>query len=113
MAVIYRQEIMQDILLFTSAPKARFYDLLFQNLDLSELPEFNSPKGRPGYSNHAKLCAFIVMKCECFAYITDLLDYLQNNLVIAYYRGFDITDPLPSYWTMDRFINQLDHEPRF
>lgn len=101
---------MQDISVFTSAPKASFYDKLFQNLDLSELPEFNSPNGRPGYSNHAKLCAFIVMKCECFTYITDLLDYLQNNLIIAYYCGFDITDPLPSYWTMDRFINQLDHE---
>lgn len=50
------------------------------------------------------------MKCECFTYITDLLDYLQNNLIIAYYCGFDITSPLPSYWTMDRFINQLDHE---
>lgn len=101
---------MQDISVFTSAPKAIFYDKLFQNLDLSELPEFKSPKGRPGYSNHAKLCAFIVMKCECFTYITDLLDYLQNNLIIAYYCGFDITSPLPSYWTMDRFINQLDHE---
>ena len=101
---------MQDISVFTSAPKAIFYDKLFQNLDLSELPEFNSLNGRPGYSNHAKLCAFIVMKCECFTYITDLLDYLQNNLIIAYYCGFDITDPLPSYWTMDRFINQLDHE---
>lgn len=101
---------MQDISVFTSAPKASFYDKLFQNLDLSELPEFNSPNGRPGYSNHAKLCAFIVMKCECFTYITDLLDYLQNNLIIAYYCGFDITSPLPSYWTMDRFINQLDHD---
>lgn len=101
---------MQDISVFTSAPKAIFYDKLFQNLDLSELPEFNSPNGRPGYSNHAKLCAFIVMKCECFSYITDLLDYLQNNLIIAYYCGFDITAPQPFYWTMDRFINQLDHE---
>lgn len=97
---------MQNIELFTSAPKAHFYNQLFLNLDLSELPEYNSPTGR----NHVKLCAFIVMKYECFSYITDLLDYLQNNLIIVHYSGFDITKPLPSYWTLDRFLSQIDHE---
>ena len=61
--------------------------------------------GRKGFSQRAKLRAFIVMKCECFSCITDLLDYLQNNLIIAHYCGFDILKPLPSYWTLDRFIN--------
>lgn len=102
--------IMQNIEIFTSAPKAQFYDQLFLNLDLSEMPEYDSKTGRRGYSNHAKLCAFIVMKCECFSYITDLLDFLQNNLIIAHYCGFDITRPLPSYWTLDRFLNQIDHD---
>ena len=55
------------------------------------------------------LCAFIVMKCEGFVYITDLLDYLENNLLIAYYCGLDITKPLPSYWTLERFIKNLDN----
>lgn len=50
------------------------------------------------------------MKCECFTCITDFWDYLQNKLIIAYYCGFDITSPLPSYLTMDWFINQIDHE---
>ena len=109
MAVIYRQEIMQDILLFTSAPKARFYDLLFQNLDLSEFPESTAVTGRPGFSKRTLLRAFFVMKCECFEYITDLKDYLENNLIIAYYCGFNIMKPLPSYWTFDRFIRELDH----
>ena len=49
------------------------------------------------------------MKCEGFVYITDLLDYLENNLLIAYYCGFDITKPLPSYWTLERFIKNLDN----
>lgn len=49
------------------------------------------------------------MKCECFSYITDLVDYLQNNLLIAYYCGFDIRKPLPSYWTFDRFITNTDN----
>ena len=58
----------------------------------------------------ALLCAFIVMKCEGFSQITDLLDYLTNNLVIAWYCGFDITKPLPSYWTFDRFIRNIDNQ---
>lgn len=110
MAVIYRQEILQDITLFTSQPKAKFYSELFLHLDLSEFPEFNANTGRKGFSNQAKLRAAIVMKCECFSCVTDLLDYLQNNLLIAHYCGFNIMKPLPSYWTLDRFINSLDNE---
>ena len=33
------------------------------------------------------VCAFIVMKCEGFAQITDLMDYLDNNRLIAHYVG--------------------------
>ena len=40
----------------------------------------------------------------------DLLDYLNNNLLIAHYCGFNIMQPLPSYWTFDRFIRELDNE---
>ena len=110
MAVIYRQELINDISLFTSAPKAAFYDKLFLNLDLSDFPGSISKTGRPGYPKCSLLCAFIVMKCECFSCITDLIDYLNNNLLIAHYCGFDIMKPLPSYWTFDRFIRELDHE---
>lgn len=109
-AVIYRQEIIQDITLFTSEPKARFYSELFSHLDLSDFPDNIAKTGRKGFSNHAKLRAAIVMKCECFSCITDLLDYLQNNLLIAHYCGFNIVKPLPSYWTLDRFINSLDND---
>lgn len=105
---IYRQQIIQDIRLFTSQPVAKFYDSLFLNLDLSFVREY--PKtGRKGFSSHAMICAFIVMKCEGFPMITDLVDYLNNNLLIAHYCGFDISLPLPSYWTFDRFLKDLDH----
>ena len=57
----------------------------------------------------ALLCAFIVMKCEGFSQIIDLHDYLSNNLIIAHYCGFNILKPLPSYWTFDRFIRNLDN----
>ena len=110
MAVIYRQEILQDITFFTSAPKAQFYDKLFFNLDLSEFPESTAKTGRNGFSKRALLCAFIVMKCECFSCITDLVDYLNNNLIIAHYCGFNIMKPLPSYWTFDRFIRELNND---
>lgn len=105
---IYRQQIIQDIRLFTSQPVAKFYDSLFLNLDLSFVQEY--PKtGRKGFSNHAMICAFIVMKCEGFPMITDLVDYLNNNFLIAHYCGFDISLPLPSYWTFDRFLKDFDH----
>ena len=71
--VIYRQEILKDIRLFTSQPVAKFYDSLFLNLDLSFVPEFPIT-GRKGFSNHAMICSFIVMKCEGFSMITDLVD---------------------------------------
>lgn len=106
---IYRQEILKDIRLFTSQPAAKFYDSLFLNLDLSFIPEF--PKnGRKGFSNHAMICSFIVMKCEGFSMITDLVDYLNNNLLIAHYCGFDISAPLPSYWTFDRFLKRMGND---
>lgn len=99
---------MKDIRLFTSQPVAKFYDSLFLNLDLSSVPEFPET-GRKGFSHHAMICSFIVMKCEGFSMVTELVDYLNNNLLIAHYCGFDITSPLPSYWTFDRFLKTFDH----
>ncbi len=110
MATIYRQEIMQDVRLFTSAPKAKFYSELFLHLNTSAMESTVAVTGCPGYPKAALLCAYIVMKCEAFSQITDLLDYLTNNLLIAHYCGFDITRPLPSYWTLRRFLQQLDND---
>ena len=77
--------------------------MLFDNIDLTVLPEYIAATGRKGYSDHAKIRAFVVMKCECFSCVTDLLDYLQNNLLIAHYS-------LPSYWTLERFIKKHKNE---
>lgn len=103
-----RQEILEDIRFFTSQPVSRFYDHLFMNLDLSFIPEY--PKtGRKGFSAHSMIRAFIVMKTEGFPMITELVDYLTNNLLIAHYCGFDIVQSLPSYWTFERFLKNIDH----
>lgn len=107
--IIQRQEILEDIRFFTSQPVSRFYDQLFMNLDLSFIPEY--PKtGRKGFPTHAMICAFIVMKTEGFPMITELVDYLSNNLLIAHYCGFNITKELPYYWTFDCFIKNIKHE---
>lgn len=108
--IIYRQELIQDISLFVSQPKAKFYDELFLNLDLSEVASSTASTGRKGFPKEAMIAAFIVMKCEGFSQITDLADYLDNNRLIAHYCGFDITRELPSYWTYDRFIRNIDND---
>lgn len=41
--------------------------------------------------------------------VSDLVDYLNNNLLIAHYCGFDISYPLPSYRTFDRFLINFDN----
>jgi len=92
--------------LFTSQSAAAFYDKLFSSLDFT-LPR--AATGRRGFPKEAMVCAFIVMKCEGFSQITDLADYLDNNRIIAHYCGFDIMKPLPSYWTYDRFLRQLNN----
>ncbi len=107
MIFIYRQEIIQDVQMFTSQPKAKFYSKLFLNLDLSAVT--NAKTGRPS-QKQALLCAFIVMKCEGFSQITDLIDYLNNNLLIAHYCGFNIMKQLPSYWTFNRFIREMNNQ---
>lgn len=110
MIVIRRQLLLNDISLFTSAPKSRFYETLFLHLDLSILSAAAARTGRKGFPKAALLAAFIVMKCEGFAQITDLIDYLTNNLIIAHYCGFDIMKPLPDYSTFTRFLRKFDND---
>ncbi|WP_250160061.1 transposase [Caloranaerobacter azorensis] len=106
-----RQLILECIEFFTSTHKSNFYLKLFDAIDLSDFPEYPSSKyGPKGYSRHSLFKAFIVMKCEKFSHITELIDYLNNNLYIAHLCGFDIMKPLPSYWTFERFIKNIDNQ---
>lgn len=41
--------------------------------------------------------------------VSELTDYLNNNLLIAHFCGFDILKPFPSYLTFDRFLMNFDH----
>lgn len=107
LAAIYRQKIIEDITLFTAQGISTFYKKLFEHLEF-ELPRKRT--GRRGFPKEAMLCAFLVMKCEGFSQVTDLADYLENNRLIAHYCGFNIMQPLPSYWTYDRFLRQMENE---
>jgi len=106
LAAIYRQEIIQDVTLFTSQNAAVFYDKLFTYLDFT-LPI--AATGRRRFPKEAMVCAFIGMKCERFSLITDLKDYLDNNRLIAHYCGFDIMMPLPSYRAYTPFLKKLNN----
>ena len=50
--------------------------------------------GRRSFPTEAMVCAFIVMKCEGFSQITDLMDYWDNNRLIAHYCGVNIMELL-------------------
>jgi len=75
LAAIYRQEIIQDVTLFTSQSAAEFYDNLFTHLEL-DLPRATTRKR--GFPKEAMVCAFIVMKCEGFSQTTNLADYMAG-----------------------------------
>ena len=48
------------------------------------------------------------MKCEGFAQITKILmDYLDNNRLIAHYCRFSIVRAAAVYWTYDPFLRKL------
>ena len=64
--------------------------------------------GRPS-ERVALFRSCIVMKCESISKASVLLDYLKNNLLVARACGFDISKPLPSYWTFNRYIRKLDN----
>ena len=70
-----------------------FYDKLFSSLDFT-LPR--AATGRRGFPKEAMVCAFIVMKCEGFSRITVLMDYLDNNRLIAHYFSQKILPLLAS-----------------
>ena len=72
--------------LFTFQSAAMFYDKLFSSLDFT-LP--GAATGRR-FPKEAMVGAFIVMKCEGFAQITDLADYLDNNRLTPIIVGWAV-----------------------
>ena len=82
--------------LYTSNKTVRYYENLFSELDLSGVEEFPRKSelpatygGRPPISRHTIFRAFIVMKTQLFAEVSQLLDYLENNIAVALLCGFE------------------------
>ena len=106
-----RQLIFDCIDLFSNNKKSKFYEKVFDTIDLSCFPEYpESMRGPKGYSFHALFRAFIIMKCEKQRHITQLVEFLDNNRYLAYLCGFDVFKDLPSYSVFQRFIRNIDNE---
>ena len=82
--MIKRQDIFNIVDLFTSQSTIKFYESIFDNIDLSFIPKFIELKRSPkGYSRHALTRTFVVMNCEHLREITLLCDFFNTNLKIA------------------------------
>lgn len=78
---------------------------MFDNIDLSLIPEFKESKyGTKGYSQHALIISFIVMQCEHLREITSLIDFSNSNLKVDQLYSFDIMKNPPAYSVFERFI---------
>lgn len=58
LTVIYHQLIVNNILSFTSQPKAKFYDELLIHLDLSTVPDCRCKKSAELFKTHNNLCCY-------------------------------------------------------
>jgi len=96
----------QEISLYENQPNGKYYKNIFAYLDVSPIEQTKAKEGRPS-EKVALFRSFIVMKNEKIAKVSELLDYLKNNLIVAHLCGFDITKPLPSYWTFRRYVRNV------
>jgi hypothetical protein len=93
-----RQLIFNNIDLFASNSKTKFYEKIFDVIDLSNFPKYHPSKVAPtGFPLHALFRSFIVMKTKKLAKIAELLDFLYTNSYAAYICGFEPFKPLPFY----------------
>jgi transposase len=82
--------------LYTNNANVSFYSKIFGELDLSGVCEFprkstepTKYEGRKPISRHNIYRAFVVMKTQRFREVSQLLDYLENNIVITMLCGFE------------------------
>ena len=81
------------------------YSLLFEALDLSNMPDKNYGVGRTGYSRHAMLRAFIVKHLERKKSVPDLIEFLDAHPILTEMCGFTI-GRLPDETQFYRFLGQ-------
>ncbi len=75
-----RQLIFNCIDLFASNSKTKFYEKIFDVIDLSSFPRYLPSKfGPKGYNRHALFRLVIVMKLEKYCEITEFNNFLDTN----------------------------------
>ena len=82
--------------LYTNNTTVNFYSKIFAEMNLSGIREFprksDKPtkyEGRRPFSRHNIYRAFAVMKTQRFRQVSQLLDFLENNIVVAMLCGFE------------------------
>jgi len=86
----------------------RKYYLLFESLDLSEVPDKNHGIGCSGHSRHALIRAFIVKHLERIRFIPRLIEFLDAHPVLVDMCGFEggkLPDPSQFY----RFLKNTNN----
>ena len=81
---------------YTNNATVSFYSKIFAEMNLSGICEFprksdksTKYEGRKPVSRHNIYRAIVVMKTQRFRQVSQLLDYLENNIVVAMLCGFD------------------------
>jgi len=87
-----------------SSPLYRKYYLLFQDFDLSGIPDRNKGVGCTGHSRRAMVRAFVVKHLEEIKTVPRLIEYLEDHPVIAELCGFDMRNSLPDESQFYRFL---------
>lgn len=71
-----------------SLPINKKYEKIFDQLDLSGIPEYNRGVGANGTSQHALLRAFIIRSLESLRTVPALIRFLNANPYLTYLCGF-------------------------
>jgi hypothetical protein len=84
------------------------YQKIFDQLDLSALPEFNAGIGANGTSQHALLRAFLIRSLESLKTVPALMRFLLANPALIYLCGFR-NQSLPHDSQFYRFLKKTNH----
>jgi hypothetical protein len=80
------------------------YEKIFDELDLSDIPEFNFGVGANGVSQHALLRAFVIRSLESLNTVSALIRFLQANPALICLCGFQ-NQRIPHDSQFYRFLN--------
>lgn len=91
-----------------SLPIIEKYQKIFDEIDLSHIPEFNRGIGANGTSQHALLRAFVIRSLESLKTVSALIRYLESNPALAYLCGFEDLN-LPHNSQFYRYLKKTNH----